>query len=344
MKNPIKCEWKTLFRIGLVLLLCVAQTLSAQDTQFSQQRLTPLLVNPAQTGVDHLYRAHFVYRSASLDPEALSVNSASASFDMRLGQNKRSPNHFGVGINFLTDRISGLGYRSSRIKTSAAYHIKSGKDSFLSMGLNLDYTSASTSITNNGQRALEDGNSAFLNGNTDIDADEFSGLSAGLGVAFRTDKAPTKRDQYIGKSLNAGLAVYQIGTAKFKEAEGLNREIKPRYTGHIRFQLPLGNRLGVVPSAYAHYQDGEATVISRLEAIYVIHGGDVFNSRMERLTVSAGAALRNTEALVLNSFLRWGDYAIGIAYDVGGIPSGESETQNAIEVGIRYRLNTVNGR
>ncbi|MCA1764587.1 MAG: type IX secretion system membrane protein PorP/SprF, partial [Flavobacteriales bacterium] len=92
MKNPIKCKWKTVIRMGVVLLFCSAKTLSAQDTQFSQQRLTPLLVNPAQTGVDHIYRAHFVYRSASLEPEALSVNSASASFDMRLGQNKRSPN------------------------------------------------------------------------------------------------------------------------------------------------------------------------------------------------------------------------------------------------------------
>jgi len=50
------------------------------------------------------------------------------------------------------------------------------------------------------------------------------------------------------------------------------------------------------------------------------------------------AALQNDQALILNGFLRWGDYSIGLAYDIGGVPSGDSEMQNALKVGVRYRV------
>jgi len=53
------------------------------------------------------------------------------------------------------------------------------------------------------------------------------------------------------------------------------------------------------------------------------------------------AALRNDQGLILNGFLSWGDYSIGLACDIGGVPSGESEMQNALKVGVRYRLDAV---
>jgi type IX secretion system PorP/SprF family membrane protein len=82
----LKRNWfLTLFALGLVLLVGAADTLSAQDIQYSQFYANPIYLNPAFTGAAEASRFGVNYRNQWPGLHQ-SIHSTSASFDTHLPQ------------------------------------------------------------------------------------------------------------------------------------------------------------------------------------------------------------------------------------------------------------------
>lgn len=127
--------------ISVVLLFVITPNcLQAQDKQFSQFNSAPLMLNPALTGAfSGRYRVTATYRDqwrAALDRPYVTF---ATGLDLRLPVSKRGMlryDHFGLGIQFFTDKIPGIEFVSNQIAVSAAYHkvIDKRRNQYLSLG------------------------------------------------------------------------------------------------------------------------------------------------------------------------------------------------------------------
>src|SRR6478736_4445164 len=113
-----------------VLVLCLVITSpgwSQQNVQFTQYMFNGLVINPAYAGADEALSLTFVHRSqwTGMDnaPATQTLAAHTAIKEKKIG----------VGLILINDRI-GV-HKNFSALNSYAYHIRVGKQSYLSMGL-----------------------------------------------------------------------------------------------------------------------------------------------------------------------------------------------------------------
>jgi type IX secretion system PorP/SprF family membrane protein len=107
---------------ALWMLLC-GGTLSAQDMAFTQFYASPLLLNPAMTGLfDGKYRVSALYRNQWGAPfRRDAFKSFSAGLDVRFPI-KRRRDFFAGGLVFYSDRVGTGNFNTTQIALSASFH------------------------------------------------------------------------------------------------------------------------------------------------------------------------------------------------------------------------------
>jgi len=118
-----------------VLFQFFAESLQAQDPQYSQYFNSPLSLNPAFTGYyDGKHRLTTNFRNQWLgagDP----FTTASVGFDTRLLSEKLNNNILGIGAMVMGDRTATGVYNSSYGSLSAAYHQALDEEGFQHLGV-----------------------------------------------------------------------------------------------------------------------------------------------------------------------------------------------------------------
>lgn len=123
--------------IIILVWLTWAGSASGQDAMLSQYWTMPTLVNPAQTGLTESdYRAATAYRNqwASI---ASPFTTAQATFDARLPQNRGHA--LGVGGFVRNDQMEAGAFNTFEVSAQSAYHLKAGRNDFVSFGLSAGY-------------------------------------------------------------------------------------------------------------------------------------------------------------------------------------------------------------
>jgi type IX secretion system PorP/SprF family membrane protein len=119
----------------LPLVVLMSMTLHAQDVHFSQFYATPLLVNPAMTGIfDGKFRVTNDYRSQWAGAgDGYSTIHLSA--DMPLGKSRVKKNYFGLGLMVYHDNAGSSKFTHTIIEASLAYTLAvDDGDNYISIG------------------------------------------------------------------------------------------------------------------------------------------------------------------------------------------------------------------
>jgi type IX secretion system PorP/SprF family membrane protein len=135
------------FSLAFLLLTGIASCFAQQKVQFTQYMFSGLVINPAYAGADEKLSMTFINRNQWNGLEgAPTTQTLSAHTLFKKKQ-------FGVGFLLVNDRI-GI-HRNVNADVSYAYHIQTGDQSYLSMGLQAgvksfrsDYASLNTGGTN----------------------------------------------------------------------------------------------------------------------------------------------------------------------------------------------------
>ena len=114
-----------------VLLMTFFGTGTAQDIHFTLFDMTPIVVNPSQTGnYEGSFRVGGIYRDQAASVTGFGSQYSTPHFyiDANFDWGFRPQDWVSVGINFLSDKSGDIGLGRTGYQASAAYHLALDKN------------------------------------------------------------------------------------------------------------------------------------------------------------------------------------------------------------------------
>ncbi len=339
-------------KLGTLFLTIVCfTTLSlAQDQHFTQFYASPLTLNPALTGAfSGKYRLAIIYRDQwrnVLDNPYITMGGA---IDTRfqIGSHRRRTNNaFGLGVQFFSDRVPSIDFSTNQVNVSGAFHKSLNKNAteFLSLGFqlgiaqrNVNYERISFGDQFNGDDGYTEPTGEVLPENNFSYGDMSVGLHYSIapkrGTAFFIGAAmhhirEPQVSFYIDKNANDNV--------QFSGDNKLHR----KYTAHFGMQIPLGERIQLLPRAMAYMQGPHLAANAGSNIRFLINdvsgtalhvGGWVRPVRNEDNSFKLDAA-------VVMLGLEFNNFLLGMSYDANlnylGGTSGRR--QGAFEISLAF--------
>ena len=311
------------------LMLLFGRSLVAQELLFSQYRMAPLQVNPAEVAASADWRVIAHYRNQSLAGDA-GFRTSQFSVMRPLYWGKRR--YAGVGVSMMDDRSRGVSwFQQQRVGLSLAYELPLTRRQRLGLGWQTQYHSKQ--ITTEGVRT----GSQFRPG---------SGFDSTLPIG---EGGSGLRASYL--SLNAGLLWYALDTHEQTEA----------YAGLSLFNLNRPSdaffastaSLPVVLQAHSGFrllERGRGTVSPEFLAtswagILLVNIGSRFTYRLgasgAKPTVASRVEVipRYTINRSVSLALQWhtAAYTLGVSYDTdASFNPAENPLRSAFELAVAW--------
>jgi type IX secretion system PorP/SprF family membrane protein len=215
-----------------IIVLCLVIALpgwSQQNVQFTQYMFNGLVINPAYAGADEALSLTFVHRS-----QWTGMDNAPATQTLAAHTSIKEKK-IGVGLILVNDRI-GV-HKNFSALNSYAYHIRTGRQSYLSMGLQAgiknirsDYSSLTTS----------NADPTFLNASISNTYFNF-----GTGIYFRSPR------------LHAGVSMPEINTQRFYAHDtSVMRMYPSTVLFFAKYKITLNDYFDIEPSTMVKYIKG----------------------------------------------------------------------------------------
>jgi type IX secretion system PorP/SprF family membrane protein len=216
--------------IGCMLFVSVTTyTRAQQNIQFTQYMFNGLVINPAYAGADEALSLTFIHRSqwTGLD-NAPSTQTLAAHTLVKKKQ-------LGIGLILVNDRV-GI-HKNLNVLNSYAYHIRTGKQSYVSMGLQGGIKSIRSDYA-----------SLMTSGNDPAAANAYVSrtfFDFGAGIYFRSPR------------LHAGLSVPEINTQRFYANDSLMKRFNPsNVLLYGKYRITLSDQFDLEPSTLVKYLKG----------------------------------------------------------------------------------------
>ena len=319
-----------------------------QDPNFSQYNNLPIFLNPSLSGsFEGSYRAIVAHRNQGNNQFNEPFVSLYSSFDLRLPiryDGKVLNDAAGVGVMFMQDKNSSIGWNTQNIYVSGAYHksLDPTNNQFISAGFQMGIIQKSVGYSNitfedqfNGTDGYSDSTNELLPSNNFA----FSDLNAGIQYSFMTINQ-------LGGFLGASIAHFNKPNQSFYQNNQLfvnsitTRPLPIKYTVHGGFQIPVTEKLQIHPRVLAQKQGSHLTGMAGMNVRTILN--DVSNTSLHfgasaRPTIEAGYKPK-IESLILLLGLELNELLIGISYDAGisNLYNGISGRRNAIELTVTY--------
>lgn len=335
------CMRMRLINLQLSLLTSILAFgfLSAQDIHFTQFNMSPMTLNPANTGgFEGTVRLGGIYRSQWTS--ILSSNqyeTPSGYVDAPIIRGFRKADWIGVGLMLFQDNVGAGRLIHSASKLGAAYHIGLGKNRNTVIAIGGHYGQDVYRI-NDENLQFEDG---FVNGGYDqtmsVDNNaipdgeqapkaNFSDIDAGLAISSKLNQT---------MDFKLGFSMYHIGQSRFSllsaggGATSTYRQAR-RSIFHGTFNIKTNDRVTISPSFI--YQ----TMAKQDEIMVQALGGYLFNPEKE-ITLQAGIGYRLGDAVNLLAGAKIKALTVGIAYDVNtsGL-NNDTRYRGGFEIAANY--------
>lgn len=289
---------KRRFRISLLLALALTGLFSAakgQGIHFSQYYNTPMLLNPANTGLmpENDYRVGINYRK-QWAAVPVPYNTFSAYGDLQLFRNRNQTNWLGLGLAVFNDNAGDGNLKLVRWEGFAAYHIQMGLTSMISVGLSgstnqrsVDFAKLTFGAQWDGFKF--DGTRATQEPITGIGQSSYMDVGAGINYAYFPNE-----NVYL--KIGAGVAHLNTPTESFY---GMNNQIGMRPTGNADLLIRANPRFILNPSVYYSTQRNAS------ELVY----GSLFRFAVSQESMSE---YTHNDQLILGAFNRWNESVIGV--------------------------------
>jgi len=215
--------------LAALLLLVCQPGIAQQKVQFSQYMFNNLVINPAYAGADEALSLTFIHRA-----QWTGVDDAPTTQTLT-GHTLFKKKHFGLGATLVNDQY-GV-HKNLSALTDYAYHLQTGKQSFLSFGLQAgmhntrsDYASLIGGVTND-PRLYANVSETFFD--------------FGAGVYFRSPR------------LHVGFSAPQLLPETINLADTLSvRLSRTNYFLFSKYRIRQNESIGYEPSILLKYFPG----------------------------------------------------------------------------------------
>lgn len=300
----VRSKWHISFLVGCLFVL---PQINAQDIHFSMFDMSPLTLNPANTGLmDGDRRISNIYRTqwkAIGDP----LNTYAIGYDQQL---YFLPYNMSGGLLFVSDKSGGIDLVENKFLLSASTKIYRGRNTF-SFGLQGGIVSKTWSwkgatFPSQYNREVGGFDQRLPNGETGY---EMSRVYGDINAGVILKRITSKGVMVMGAS---AFHVNSPDDSFFKNGKGL----KPRLAGHINYDMQLNERWFIKPSYMV------MTMQKAQDMLFNVSGGMILKDapmNIQRLWLGAGVRTginRNGDAVYPSVGADFKHLNVAMAYDV----------------------------
>ena len=280
----------------------------SQDIHFARFWMTPLLINPAQAGVEHDLRAIINYRN-QWNSVATPSSTANVSFDTKIAKKKGRKGFSAMGINIFHDKAGSAQMKTLQGNIAYAYHVYLNRESTLGGGLYGGFAQRSINSSDLQWMSQYDGSSYSASlpsgeqsGNSSL---SFLDLRGGLHYEYGWDKL----------DFSAGVGFFHVNRPKYSfygSAENLSMRTVGYANSLVRF---TNSNFSLVPG-FIYSMQGKSKELFLGTMFRYTFKGDANLGYVKGSAISLGAHYRNKDAVIPVLIFEFSQYSIGLSYDV----------------------------
>lgn len=327
-----------IFLASAIFLL--ASEIHSQDIHFAQLSETPLLINPALTGLyDGHYRGIVNFRN-QWPAMGKPYNTFMGSFDAPLELKKKKGGYIGAGAYVYSDKAGDSRFGTTQVNLSVSAILPMNKTSKLSVGLQFGLSQRSVTLSGIHWPNQYNGNSydPTISANEQLNKNSFSYFDMGTGVNY---ELMTSTGTFEGKNItkfDVGAAFFHATMPLQKFSPGSKENLYGKIIAHtsLRYDFP-GTKVGIVPSAIYMMQGPASELNIGTLLRYKIHQGTKITGFFTESAFSAGLYYRFKDAISPQVYFEFSDYAFGLSYDFNVSSYGEvKKSAGGFEISIKY--------
>lgn len=315
--------------------LFVAQTVQAQDVHFTQFNMSPLTLNPANTGIhDGLWRANAIYRN-QWGSIAVPFITFGGSFDAPIARALGEDNFLAGGLQFFNDQAGDANLQQTAILASIAYHLTldDKSDTRLSLGMQGGYHSMSIDLAN---LYWEDEfrNGGFQPGTTgEIIDPKHNYFTANVGLKW-SHQVSEKIAYFVGAS------AFNLNQPKSTFLRKANNQ--------VGLDIRLGGQAGMVWNLTEQFQIKPAVMYQTQSSAQELVVGSEFRFVVDKFALPAlapavfiGGYMRanDNSAVLLTGGMEYKSFRVGVGYDYLGNTTdglGSVNQNGGFEIALQY--------
>lgn len=330
MKNAIRAL------LLISLFTSNALQLAAQDVHFTQTVAGIDWLNPGASGALSTASANLIYRDQwAAVGEGYTTVFASGQF--RLGKQSKKRGFSSAGIQAFNDRAGDARLNTLNAGLTYAYHVRLDDHQTLGAGVYAGYLQRRFS-----QGALQWGtqydgtqyNSALAGEIAGNDQRSLLDLAAGFCWTWKSSEAYMTANNQQMFRIGAGAWHLTRPNLAFNGTDPLGI----RLSVHGDALVGLSNTpLALLPSVLWQQQGKQSELLLGSLVRYTVRESSRYTGFVSSSSIAVGAYWRNRDAAALAANYQWGNYSLGISYDVN--VSGLRTSTNGrggFEVTFRY--------
>ena len=312
----------------------------AQDIHFSQFTETPLLINPALTGLYNGEQRASLNHKNQWTVMGNPYKTTAASFDMPMFNDKKNQGYLGAGINIFRDKAGDSQFGTTQVNLSISGILPMDEFNKISVGIQGGIAQRSANISTL-QWGSQYSGQAF---DTNLPANETNNLSSfnyadmAAGAVYEFSNANSSSFSQDVLKINAGISCYHVNKPLQKFIVSGSERLNKKWVAYsaMRWDIP-DTKISLVPSVMYLKQSTSSEINLGTAIRYKVQSGSKITGFYSESAVSFGCHYRFKDAIIPQLYYEVADYAIGISYDFN--TSAYSEVSNAkggIELSLRY--------
>ena len=322
----------------IILFLTLSNLSFGQDIHFSQYQENPLLVNPANAGLNKDLRAIINYRNQWKSVGA-PFQTMAMSFDMITSKDPSKFAAIGVGVNLFNDKAGDGNLSLTQGNLTVSSVLRLDNNNKLSIGIqggfgqrSLDYSS------------LRWGNQYSGSYNSSISSNEtffetsYSFMDAGAGIAWAYREGSCYMTANNGVKANVGISYFHFAFPRATFSAENNEKLNSRMTFHANMELGKPNTdLTFIPSVLINLQNKQLEAIIGSDFRYLLQEGSKHTGFVQESAITLGAHYRYTDALIAKLMFEYANYSIGFSYDINVSKlSSASKSRAGFELALKF--------
>jgi type IX secretion system PorP/SprF family membrane protein len=304
--------------ISLLFACVFTKLVFAQDPHFSQYNNSPLLLNPANAGLNNSLRATINYRQ-QWRSVANPFKTAGFSFDANITKDKFRKATLGIGIQLINDQSGDAKLNLNQGNLTVSSVMRLDENSKLSVGMmggfgNRSINYAAFRWENQYQNGIY--NAANSSGEN-LASSNFSYLDAGAGIAWTYGKDQGYITQNNGLKVTVGFSAFHFGIPKTSFAGASDEKLNTKYCFHGRGEVGKKNtNLTFIPEFVFVQQGSLREIIVGNTFRYLLSEGSHYTGFAKSSAISLGANYRLNDAFIASFGVDFGNFSVYMGYDI----------------------------
>ncbi|HIA36459.1 MAG TPA: type IX secretion system membrane protein PorP/SprF [Flavobacteriales bacterium] len=329
---------KIILAAAYIVLSGIINLGNAQDIHLSQFYQTPLLVNPALTGMfngDHRVFINYKDQWGSIgEPYKTSL----LSYDLMVGKKKRKTSYLGLGLSVFNDKAGEFEMGITQVNLSVSGIVIINGNQVLSAGMQGGFAQRSINTENLrwGNQFNGKNYNPAINSGESFEPSSYGDISAGLSWSYGVKKTNmSSNDQF---KVNAGIALLHINKPKQSFYADGNETLYSKLVVHGGSYIGIKRTsMALVPGALILLQGPTREVNVGAMLRYTLKEESKYTGLLKETAVYFGGYYRVGDAFIPSFMFEMANFTLGLSYDVNiSSLKTASNGQGGLELSFRY--------